>query len=85
MHKIVNNHFNSDFSNLFMFSASTTRGHNFKLFKYYSRLQLQSNFYFNRIINNWNTLPSKVVNARLITSFKSLLDNYLIDSKFIYA
>ena len=44
MYKIVNNYFNSDFSDLFTFSTSTTRGHNFKLFKYHSRLQLCLNF-----------------------------------------
>jgi len=76
MYKIVNNYFNSDFSDLFIFSTSTTRGHNpFKLFKYHSRLQLCSNFYFNRIINNWNTLPLEVVNTRSINNFRSLLDN----------
>jgi len=75
MYKIVNNYFNLDFSDLFTFSTSTTRGHNFKFFKYHSRLKLCSNFYFNRIINNWNALPLEVINTRSINSFRSLLDN----------
>jgi len=58
----------------------TTRGHQFKLFKHHTRLQIFSNFYFNRIINDWNSLPSNVVNTKSVNSFKSLLDNFLIDS-----
>jgi len=42
MYKIVNNYFNSDFSHFQQ--AYATRGHNFKLFKYHSRLQLCMNF-----------------------------------------
>ena len=83
MYKIVNNYFNSDFSNAITFSTTTTRGHQFKLFKHHTRLQICSNF-LNRIINDWNSLPSDVVNARSINSFKSLLDDFLIDSKFIF-
>ena len=84
MYKIVNNYFNSDFSNVITFSTTTTRGHQFKLFKHHTRLQTCSNFHFNRITNDWNNLPSDVVNARSINSFKSLLDNFLIASKFIF-
>ena len=80
MYKIVKNYFNSDFSNAITFSTSTTR---VKLFKHHTRLQICSNFYFNRIINDWNNLPSNAVNARSIHSFKSLLNNFLIDSIFV--
>jgi len=31
--EIVNNSFNSDFSNVITFSTTSTRGHHFKLFK----------------------------------------------------
>ena len=65
-------------------SATTARGHSFKLFKQQSRLQIRSNFYFNRIINDSNNLSQDVVNARSINSFKSLLDNFLIDSRFTF-
>ena len=37
-----------------------------------------------RIINDWNNLSQDVVNARPINSFKSLLDNFLTDSRFIF-
>ena len=76
MYKIVNNYFNPDFSNAITFSTTSTRGHHFKLFKHHTRLQICSNFYFNRIINDWNNLSSDIVSARSINSFKSLLDNF---------
>ena len=41
--------------------TTTTRGQNFKLFKQQSRLQIRSNFYFNKIINDWNNLSQDVV------------------------
>jgi len=84
MYKIIHNYFNSDFSTSITFSTSATRGHQFKIFKHRTRLQISSNFYFNRIVSNWNSLPPEVVNAGSINTFKSLLDNFLIDSKFTF-
>ena len=56
--KIINNYFNSDFSNMITFSLATTfRGHSFKLFKQQSRLQIHSNFYFN---SDWNNIYPKM-------------------------
>ena len=61
LYKVLNNHFNSDFSSLYTYSTSnTTRGHQFKLFKYQSRLNCRSNYFFNRVINDWNNLPDIV-------------------------
>ena len=34
LYKILNGYFNSDFSNLYTFSTTSTRGHHFKLFKH---------------------------------------------------
>ena len=31
------------------------------------------------MINDWNSLPNSVVESTLINTFKSLLDNYLLD------
>ena len=84
LYKIINNYFNSDFTDLFTYSTSSTRGHQFKLFKPHTRLLCRSNYFFNRLINDWNRLPSAVVNANSINHFKSLLDNYLFDSRTIF-
>ena len=46
LYKVLNNHFNSDFSSLYTYSTTnTTRGHQFKLFKYRSRLNCRSNYF----------------------------------------
>ena len=85
LYKVLNNHFNSDFSSLYTYSTTnTTRGHQFKLFKYRSRLNCRSNYFFNRVINDWNNLPDTVVNASSVNNFKYLIDSYLYDSRFTF-
>ena len=69
---------------IYTYSRSITRGHQFKLFKERSRLLCRSNYFINRITNNWNSLPNYVVNSSSINTFKSLLDSHLIDSRFIF-
>ena len=68
--KIVNNYFNTDFT------ASV-----FKLFKEHSKL-CRSNYFINRITNDWKSLPNYVVNSSSINTCKSLLDSYLLDLRF---
>ena len=68
----------------YTYSRCITRGHQFKLFKEHSRLLCRSNYLMNRVTNDWNSLPNYVVNASSINAFKSLLDRYLIDLKFIF-
>ena len=34
------------------------------------------------LINNYNNLPTFVVNANSVNSFKFLIDNYFLDSRF---
>ena len=82
--KILNNYFTTDFTDIYTYSRSITRGHQFKLFKERSRLLCRSNYFINRITNNWNSLPNYVVNISSINTFKSLLDSHLIDSRFIF-
>ena len=46
LYKILNNYFSSDFSALYTYPiTNTTRGHQFKLFKYHSRLNCRSNYF----------------------------------------
>ena len=83
--KILNNYFDTNFSDIHTYSTVTTiRGHQFKLFKEHSRLLCRSNYFTNRITNDWNSLPNYVVNSSSINTFKSLLDSYLLDLRFIF-
>ena len=83
LYKILNDYFSSDFSTPYPYPiTTTTRGHQFQLFKHHSRWNCRSNYFFNRLINDWNNLPPFVVNANSVNSFKFLIDNYFVDSRF---
>ena len=87
LYKILNNYFSSDFHNFFTYTNTISRGHQFELFKSFStisRLNFRSDYFFNRILNDWNGLPDYVVNASSINCFESLLDSHLANSRFIF-
>ena len=55
---------------------SRTRGHNLKLYKKRSRLNISKYFFSNRVVSCWNSLPDYVISADTINSFKNRLDNF---------
>ena len=56
-YKILKRHYDLDPSTFFTLNTATTRGHSLKLFKERSRLLVRQNFFTNRIVNLWNSLP----------------------------
>ena len=60
-------------------SNSRTRGHSFKIEKRRSRLEIRRNFFSQRIVNKWNSLPDSVVNADSVNSFKNRYDKYMLN------
>jgi len=61
------------------------RGHQFNFFYIRSTQDycvLRSNYFINRITNDWNSLPSYVIDSSTINTFKTLLDSYLIGLRF---
>jgi len=48
--------------------ASVTRGHEFRFRKIRARYDLRKYFFTNRVVNNWNSLPSHVVHAHTVNS-----------------
>ena len=73
--KIINNLCGLDPANFFTFAPSTlTRGHEFKLIKSICRNNWLLNFYSNRVVNFWNSLPPDVVNARTFNVFVNKLN-----------
>ena len=54
----------------------TTRSNGLKLFKKRSRLNVRANVFSNRVVNAWNLLPSEVVLAPSLNSFKSRLNKF---------
>ena len=55
---------------------SKTRGHNFKIVKQRFRTRLRQHTFSIRSVNNWNALPTEVVNATTINQFKSSLERH---------
>ena len=53
-----------------------TRGQKYKINKERSRLELRKNSFSQRVVNVWNRLPSYIVEAESINSFKNKLDDY---------
>ena len=50
-----------------------TRGHPYKLEIKRSRLELRRNFYSQRVVHHWNSLPEHVVMADTVNTFKNRL------------
>ena len=58
-----------------------TRGHNRKLFKLQSHLDLRKNAFTVRVVSKWNSLPADVVNAPSVDAFKSRLDEFWLNQE----
>ena len=58
-------------------SASNLRGHNLTIFKPHSRLNCRKFFFTQRVINEWNNLPSSAVNSASVNGFKKAIKPFL--------
>jgi hypothetical protein len=53
------------------------QGHQLRLYKRRLVSMTQSNFFSQRVINDWNGLPDEVVDAPSLAVFKKRLDKYM--------
>ena len=53
-----------------------TRGHNLKLSRQTCRSRIRHDYFSQRIVEFWNGLPSDVVNASTVNSFKGRLNKH---------
>ena len=53
------------------------RGHRLKLFVERSRLVMRQKFFSRRVVSEWNSLPSSVVESTSVNMFKNRLDRFL--------
>lgn len=76
--KIVNNVYDNRVTkNIFQMDVnSRTRGHTKKIFKKRCRLEIRKNFFSFRVIDNWNSLPQDIVDAKDVKHFEILLDKF---------
>ena len=82
--KILHGMIDTDRKIFFERSTSATRGHNLKLFKFASSSSLRKNYFSNRVINEWNNLPATVVNAKSVSEFEKLYDDFCGSEKYEY-
>ena len=59
-----------------MRGESNTRGSSLKVFKHRPRLDVRKYSFPHRLVDVWNDIPDKVVNATTIITFESRLDKY---------
>ena len=60
-----------DRDRLFTFSSSSRlRGHCYKIMPQHVKLNLRKNFFANRVVSEWNSLPSHIVNTESLNYFK---------------
>jgi hypothetical protein len=58
-------------------NTSTTRGNVYKLLKKRVRLDVAKYNFGNRVVNEWNKLPDKIVQVDSLNHFKGEIDKYL--------
>jgi hypothetical protein len=61
----------------FTLSATSTRGHSYKIFKKRVRLDVGKFSFKNRVCDDWNGLSEEIVSAGTLNTFKSKLDHHL--------
>ena len=83
-YNILHGYLDIDESIFFVRSWNSTRGHPFKLFKPAAIREVRQKFYSKRVITNWNALPSYIVEANSVNSFKAMLDDHYKDTIYFY-
>ena len=83
-YKIVTGKMNMNKDDFFKISHLTTRGHPLKIYKQHAKKLPRINTFSNRIVNDWNKLPSKIVQAKSTNSFKNELDKYWSEEMYTF-
>jgi hypothetical protein len=75
-YKILNNIDKVQYEQILPLNQTTTRGHSKKLYK--------KNTFSQRVVDEWNKIPKKVIDSQTINTFKRQLNNHWknLDIKF---
>jgi hypothetical protein len=68
IYKILNNIDKVQYEQILPLNQTTTRGHSKKLYK--------KNTFSQRVVDEWNKIPKKVIDSQTINTFKSQLNNH---------
>ena len=72
----------NEYENMFTLCTNSTRGHNYKLNKEFSRLDIRKNSFSQRIVDTWNSLKYHTVNSKNVNDFKKNIDEELTYLKY---
>ena len=72
-------------SDFFTMNSRENRGHGKKIMKQPSRHDLRKFSVSHRVVDDWNSLPNKVVEARVVEQFKAELDEAWKDIRFLHS
>ena len=61
-----------------MVEEPRTKDHSFKIRGKPFRIEVRRNFFTQRVVNVWNSLPQKVVEAKMLCDFKKELNIALV-------
>ena len=84
MYKILHGLDGVHFDDLFSFHNTITRTNGYKLYKKFNHLNCRKHFFSQRIINDWNGLPQDIIESENILTFKSKLDLFWQQFRFLY-
>ena len=71
-------------SDLFTMNTRETRGHGMKNMKQTSRLNLRKFCFSHRVVDDWNSLPRRVVEAINVELFKTEMDEAWEDIRCLH-
>lgn len=74
MYKILTGKYDPNVSDFVKVNTNDRRGHQLKVFKQHTRLNLRKYSFVHRSVNLWNSLPEGVVNAPKTHTFERRLD-----------
>ncbi len=83
--KLLNGLMDTDISNLFQIRKTNTRGHRQKLFKKRCNSNIRKLFFTQRVINDWNALPSEAINCTTVEQFERFYDRINIASRYNFS
>ena len=83
-YKILNNIDKMQYEQILPLNQTTTRGHSKKLYKKNCRTNVRKYSFSQRVVDEWNKIPKKVIDSKTINTFKSQLNNHWknLDIKF---
>ena len=84
MYKILTEKYDPEVTNFIKTNPTTTRGHNLKIFKNRTRLNVRKYSFVHRSVDIWNSLPETVVTAKTVNTFKARLDRHWKDQSLYY-